>query len=159
MANCITKLVAMATSLSIARPHLTHDSCGPSEPTTKWHLDRFSRCCTDDCRVSLYFTVGRPFPPSKLPLPWPELLTQTASESVQQFLQGWLAWQTDRPTEHATQSVTIRHIYVRSSAMRPSNVKVKPVDLVLHILHDSSSLRDSSVACVIKLKFCCTCCK
>jgi len=28
---------------------------------------------------------------------------------------------TDQPTDHATQSVTICHIYVRSTAMRPSN--------------------------------------
>jgi len=31
-------------------------------PQRKWHLDRFSHFCTDDRRVSLYFTTGRPFP-------------------------------------------------------------------------------------------------
>ena len=25
------------------------------------HIDRFSRFCTDDCRVSIYFTMVRPF--------------------------------------------------------------------------------------------------
>jgi len=32
-------------------------------PQPKQHLDRFSRFCTDDLRVSLYFAMGRPFPP------------------------------------------------------------------------------------------------
>jgi len=37
-------------------------------------------------------------------------------------LQGSLVWQTDRPTDHATQSVTIGRIYyVRSTAMRPKS--------------------------------------
>ena len=49
-------------------PHLTHSLAHPS-PQPKQHLDQFSHICTDDCRVSLYFTMGRPFLPSKLPLP------------------------------------------------------------------------------------------
>ena len=47
-----------------------------------------------------------------------ESSTQMAS---QPFLQGWFVWQTDRPTDHATRSVTIDRIYVRSTAMRPFN--------------------------------------
>jgi len=42
-------------------PHLIRDSFGPSKPKIQTHLDRFSCFCTDDCRVSLYFTIGRPF--------------------------------------------------------------------------------------------------
>jgi len=44
--------------------HLTqaHPSLYP-----KRHLDRFSRFCTDDRRVSLYFTMGRPFSPQNCP--------------------------------------------------------------------------------------------
>ena len=38
-------------------------------PQPKRHLDRFSGFRTGDRRVSLYFTMGYPFPPSKLPLP------------------------------------------------------------------------------------------
>jgi len=38
-------------------------------PQPKRHLHRFSRFCTDDRRVSLYFTMGRTFPRSRLPLP------------------------------------------------------------------------------------------
>ena len=81
----------------------------------KRHFDRFSRACTDDCRVSLY---GLPVSPSKLFLPMlasgpvhgslgpPESGTQMATWSFQPFLQGSLVWQTDRatdrPTDHAT---------------------------------------------------------
>jgi len=36
----------------------------------KRHLDQFSRFCTDDRRVSLYFTMGRPFNPQNCPFPW-----------------------------------------------------------------------------------------
>jgi len=60
----------------------------------------------------------------------PESTTKTASRSVQPFLQGSRLWQTnrqtDRPTDrHATWSVTVGRIYVRSTAMRPNNIKAK----------------------------------
>jgi len=53
----------------------------------------------------------------------PESSNQTASRSVQPFLQGSLVlvWQTDRQTDHATRPVTVGRIYVRSTAMRPIN--------------------------------------
>jgi len=83
-------------------PHLIHGSFDNPSPGPTRHLDRFSRFCTDDRRVSLYFTMERPFP-SKLPLPRgsglhlirgslgpPKSSTQTASRSVQPFLQGSL---------------------------------------------------------------------
>jgi len=97
-------------------PHLTYDSL--AHP--KWHLNRCSRFWTDDCRVSLYFTMGRPFPASKLPLSMvgsgpphltrgslspPESSTQMASRLVQSFLQGSLMWQRDRPTDRPHYSV------------------------------------------------------
>jgi len=45
------------------------------------------------------------------PLGPPKSSTQTASRSVQPFLQGSLVWQTDRPTDrltdHTTRSLTI----------------------------------------------------
>jgi len=65
----------------------------------KSHLNQFSNFCTDDRRVSLYFTMGRPFPPSKLPLPMGDLdaySTQMTSWSVQPILQSSLMSQTDR---------------------------------------------------------------
>jgi len=40
---------------------------------TKRHLDWLSRFCTDDRRMSLYFTMGRqfrPFSPQNCPFPW-----------------------------------------------------------------------------------------
>ena len=42
-------------------PHLTHGFLAHPSPQLKRHLDRFSRFCTDDRRVSLYFTLGRTF--------------------------------------------------------------------------------------------------
>jgi len=52
----------------------------------------------------------------------PECSIQTASRSVQPFCKAhyWYR-QTDRPTDHATLSVTIGRIYARSTAMRPNN--------------------------------------
>jgi len=44
-------------------PHLTHDSLAHPSPQPKQHLYRFSHFCPDDRRVSLYFTMGRTFPP------------------------------------------------------------------------------------------------
>jgi len=38
-----------------------------SEP--KQDIDRFSHFCTDDCRVSLYFTMVCPFPPQNCRFP------------------------------------------------------------------------------------------
>jgi len=83
---------------------------------TKQHLDRFSCFCTDR-RKSLYFTMGCPFSPLKLPIPvgdlnphlmhgslgLPESSTQAASRWVQPFLQGSLLRQTDTLTDHTTQ--------------------------------------------------------
>jgi len=41
---------------------------GPhSSPQPKRHLLQFSRFCTDDCRVSVYFTMGHPFTPQNCP--------------------------------------------------------------------------------------------
>jgi len=39
--------------------------------------------------------------------------------------------QTDRPTDHATQSVTIRHNYARSTATKPNN---KPINLQQRVM-------------------------
>ena len=78
---------------------------------------------------------GPPLPPHNCPFSWrdvdlhlihgslgsPESSTQTASRSVQPFLHGSLLWQTDRQTDHATQSVTIGRMYVRSTAMWANN--------------------------------------
>jgi len=49
---------------------------------------------------------------------------KTASWSVRLFLQGSLVWQTDRPSDYATRSVTVGRIYICSTAMRPNNYYV-----------------------------------
>jgi len=99
-------------------------------PQPKQHLDRFSRFCTDDdieCPYTLQWDAR--FPPI-LPLPMgdldprlihgflgpPESSTQMASRSVQPFFAELTI-----VTDHATRSVTIGRIYVRSTAMRPNN--------------------------------------
>jgi len=108
--------------------HRTHPS-----PQTKRHLYRFSRFCTDDRRVSLYFTMGRPFPPLKIApshggsgspsntwFPGPTRVLNPNGISVGSALAGLISV-TDRPTDHATRSVTIDRICVRSTAMRSKN--------------------------------------
>jgi len=68
-------------------------------PQPKWHLDWFSRFCTDSRRVSLYFS-GSPLPPLELSLPMgdldphlihgslgpPKSSTQMASRSLQTYI-------------------------------------------------------------------------
>jgi len=118
-------------------------------PQPKWHLDWFSHIRTGNRRVSLHFTVGRPFSPQNCPFPCgdldprlihgslgqPESTTKMASRSVQPFSQGSPVWQTDRPTDHATQSVTIGRIYVRSTVMRPKNERPKCL-IILVVAHE-----------------------
>jgi len=138
--------------------HLTHNSLGHSEPTIQMASRSVQPLSsTGDCRVSLYFTMGRCFPPSKLPLPMghldphlihgslglPKSSTQTASRLVQPFLQGSLVWQTDRPTDHATWSVTIGCIYVRSTAMWSHNT----VKIYYLLLGNLSNTCSQAVSC------------
>jgi len=42
-------------------------------PQPKRHPYRFSRLCTNNRRVSLYFTMGRPFSPKICPFAWGDL--------------------------------------------------------------------------------------
>ena len=79
----------------------------------------FQPFCTAHCSHS---HTGPPPPFSKLPVPLgdldphlihgslvqPKSSVQAASLSVQQFLQGWLLWQSDRITDHTTHS-SFRH--------------------------------------------------
>jgi len=53
-------------------PHLIDDPLCHSEPTIKMHHDRFSRFCTGDRRVFLYFTMGSPFL-QNCPFPWGDM--------------------------------------------------------------------------------------
>jgi len=69
-------------------------------PQSKRHLDLFSCFRTGDRRVSPYFTMGHPFP-----------LKIAPSHGGTVF--AGLTSVTDRPTDHATQLVTIDRIYIR----------------------------------------------
>jgi len=86
----------------------------------------FSRLCTAHGSPILYIQWAAPFSHNCLPMGiWngslgpPESSTQTVSRSVQPFC---TAHYCDRPTErqtmHATRSVTIGRMYVRSSLLR-----------------------------------------
>jgi len=133
---------AVGTRVSLLWRHTAEHEMSASAWTRYMRYARLTLQClavlTDD-RVSLYFIIGRPFPPSILLLPVghvdphltcvslgpPKSSTRTASQTVRPFLQGWLVCQTDeqtsRQTDHATRSVTIGRIYVRSAAIRPNN--------------------------------------
>ena len=102
-------------------------------PQPKRDLDRFSRFRTGDRKVSLYFTMGRPFLPLKInpshggsgPLSntWflgPTQLLNPNGISVGAAVFAGLTSVTDRPTDHATRLVRIGRIYVRSTVMRPN---------------------------------------
>ena len=46
--------------MGIWTSHVTHDALGHASPQSKRHLDRFSCVCTDDRRVSLYWSACFP---------------------------------------------------------------------------------------------------
>jgi len=85
-------------------PHLIHDSLGQPESSTQTASRSVQPFCTDDRRVSLFFTIGPPSPPQNClfpsgdlnpylihgPLGPPKFATQMASRSVQPFLHGSL---------------------------------------------------------------------
>jgi len=106
-------------------------------PSPQPKLYRFSHYCRAHRRVSLYFTMGRPFPPQNCPFPWGDLephlirgslgphesTTQTASLLVQPFFAG-LTSVTDKPADKPRYSVgnnRPRLHTVLSTAMQPNN--------------------------------------
>jgi len=139
IANCIPKLVAMAMSLStygppsntwFLRPIRAHNPNGISIGSAVFAQTTVE--CPHTLQWDAHFTPEIcPFPCGDLdphlihvfPGP-PKSSTQTAARSVQPFLQGSLVWQTDRQTDHATRSVRIGCIYVRSTALRPKNMRI-----------------------------------
>ena len=124
-----------------SEPHLTHDSLGPSEPTNQTtsrsvqpSLQRWLQT------VSIVYN-GTPLPPTKLSLPiwgsgppsntWFPGPTRVPSQngiSISSAIFAGLSSVTDRqtdwPTDHATQSVTIGRIYIHSTAMQPNNINI-----------------------------------
>ena len=108
-------------------------SLGPLESTIQTAIDRFSRFCTAHDRKCLYFAMGAPIsrncpfhegPESSISarfLGSPNSSTQMISRSLQLFLHDSLVSQINRQSDrqdHATRSLTIDRIYVRSSAIR-----------------------------------------
>jgi len=76
-------------------PHLTHDTFGQSEPITQ-----IASCAQLSAECLYAVQWNAPFPSKKAPI-------------VSAIFAG-LAGVTDRPTDHATRSVTIDCFYVRS---------------------------------------------
>ena len=119
-------------------PHLTHDSLGPCEPKTqraRRSIQLFAQL-TATCPYTIqwfarfFFKIAlsiRGFGPHVIhgSLGPSESSTQTASRSLQPFLHGPLVWLTVRPTDrltdHATRSVRMGRMYIRSTAMRRNN--------------------------------------
>jgi len=88
--------------------------------TLQWDAHSPPKICPFHGGSGPHLIHGSPGPPKSS--------TQKATRSVQPFLQGSLVWptdrQTDRSTDHATRSVRIGRIYVRSIAMWPKNGKI-----------------------------------
>ena len=103
--------------------------------------DRFIHFCTANSTVSLHLTMGHSFPRQNCPFQrgdwtpsntWflrPTQVLKPNSISIGSVVFAGLTTVTDRPTykykpidrqtDHATQSVTICHMYIRSTAMQP----------------------------------------
>ena len=113
-------------------PHLTRDSCCPSEPinqTVSLSVQPFLHRWPQSVPI-LY--NGMLFPPQNCPFPWggPKHPSHTWFPGPTRVLKwhlnrfshlAGLTSVTDRPTDHATRSVTIDRIYVRSTAMQSKN--------------------------------------
>jgi len=133
--NHVRQVAPMAPPIQCMLPW-THRS-----PHPKRNVDRFSHFCTVHCRQSLYLIMGRPFPlkialcrgsgrPSNLPARLCHMvlgLTRVHNPNGMSIGSAVLhdtrssVRQTDRQTDHATPSVTIGRIYLRSTAMRTKN--------------------------------------
>jgi len=98
-----------------------HSSAQP-----KRHLDRFSRFYTDDRRMSLYFTMGCPFPPQNCPFPWGHLDRQlihgslgrhesSTKRHLDRFGRFCRAHYCDRPTDRPRYSVGNNRPAMRSN--------------------------------------------
>ena len=62
-------------------------------------------------------------------VPGPTQVVNTNGSSIGAAVFAGLTSVTDRPTDHATRSVRIGRIYVRSTAMRPKNVFNLPLSV------------------------------
>ena len=114
--NCVPKLVVMARFLSTARPHLTHDSYGPSEPITQTASPLVQPFLHRWPQSFPILYNGTPLSPSK----WPIIMGGSGprcntwflgpipvhTQTIGSAISAGLIIMTDRPT------VTTCHIYV-----------------------------------------------
>ena len=75
-------------------------------------------------RLSPQCPMGGSGPPSNTWFPGPTRVLNPNGISIGSAVLAGLTSVTDRPTDHATQSVTINRIYIRSTAMRSNNVVI-----------------------------------
>jgi len=123
-----------AFAWSDLQPHLIHGSFGPSDSKSQLASRWFSRVfakLTAQSRYTLQRAAPSPLiivpshggsePPSNTwSHPSPQL--KRHHDRLNRFCTAhWCDRPTDRPTDHASRSVTVGRIYVRSTVMRPKN--------------------------------------
>jgi len=132
IANCIPKLLTWQRPLAPLDSHLTHDSLGPSEPTTQ------TACRSVHAPLQTWSQsvpiLYAPFPPQNCPFPWrnldptsntwflgPTQVLNPNGISIGSAVFAGLTSVTDWQPDHATWSVKIGCIYVGSTVMWPNN--------------------------------------
>jgi len=118
--------------------HQTHDSYGPSDPTTQTaSLSIPPSLHRRPYSVPILYN-GTPILPQKFApshggdldphlihgSPGPTQVLNPNGSSIGAAVFAGLTSVTDRPTDHATRSVRIGRIYVRSTAMRPKKLSI-----------------------------------
>jgi len=167
IAILVPKLVAMATCLSTAGRylHLTHDSYGRSQPTTQTASGKVQSFLHKwpQCPYALQWDALFPLkyapshrgsgPPSNTWFPGPTQVLSPKGMSIVAAVFAGLTSVTNRPTDHANQSVTLGRIYVRSTAMRPKVCRPSLHAYTLHkqVLHFWTKSRQTCFCKVYKL--------
>jgi len=138
IAILVPKLVTMATSLSTAGPSANTRFLWPiraHNPNGIWICSAVFAQMTAECPYTLQWGT---LPPPNCPFPWgsgplsstwfvgPTRVLNPKGISIGAAVFAGLTSVTDRSTDrptdrHATRSITIDRIYVRSTAMRPNN--------------------------------------
>jgi len=133
-------------------------STGHLSPQPKRHLNRFSRFCTDDRRVSLYFTMGRPSPlkivrfhgrpgpPSNTWFLGPTRVLDPNGISIGAAVFAWLTSVTDR------QSVTTGRFYVRSARCGLTMMITIIITRNTGTVYTSAKARLASIAIRIRIR-------
>jgi len=135
--NCIRQMAPMCTPFSTHRSASAPYQRTGTAPSPLSYFEYFDR------RTCPVMSLACPFSPSKLSLyvlgP-PESTSQTASWSVQPFLQGSRSWQTDRQTDH------VWRYFVCSNRPHQGSAAMWPKSHVVHVL-----VRDLTLYFVVSL--------